>query len=279
MSRSAGSSRVALVLRHLLLVLAAAIVLFPFLWIGAAAFKTQISLLMGQILFQPVLMNFEAVLTARSSDYVRNFTNSLTVGLLSTALVLVVATLAAYSLNRMRWPRWVGHSMLGWAVVFHMVPPITLAGAWYSMFRPLGLDNSYLGLVLAHTTLNLPMALWMMSVFVNDVPEELLEAARIDGARTPRILWSVIVPLVAPGLAAAGVLAFIFSWNEFAVALTLTQRETATVPVAIGKYAQENTIAYTEMAAAAMLSILPAVVLLLVAQRFIVRGLTNGAVK
>jgi len=89
----------------------------------------------------------------------------------------------------------------------------------------------------------------------------------------------VIVPLVAPGLAAAGVLAFIFSWNEFAVALTLTQRETATVPVAIGKYAQENTIAYTEMAAAAMLSILPAVVLLLVAQRFIVRGLTNGAVK
>ena len=175
MSRSAGGSRLGTVLRHLLLVLAAIIVLFPFVWIGAAAFKTQISLLLGQILFQPVLMNFEAVLTARSSDYVRNFTNSLTVGLLSTVLVLVVATLAAYSLNRMRWPRWVGRSMLGWAIVFHMVPPITLAGAWYSMFRPLGLDNSYLGLVLAHTTQNLPMALWMMSDFVNDVPEELHE--------------------------------------------------------------------------------------------------------
>ena len=275
MTASGGS----VVVRHGLLVAAAVIVLFPFLWIGAAAFKTQISLLMGQVLFQPVWMNFQAVLSSSSSDYVRNFTNSLAVGLASTALVLLVATLAAYSLNRMRWPRWVGRSMLGWSVLFHMIPPITLAGAWYSMFRPIGLDNSYLGLVLAHTTLNLPMALWMMSVFMADIPEELLEAARIDGARTPRILWSVVTPLVAPGLAAAGVLAFIFSWNEFAVALTLTQRATATVPVAIGKYAQENTIAYTEMAAASMLSIVPAVVLLLVAQRFIVRGLTNGAVK
>ncbi|WP_205624894.1 carbohydrate ABC transporter permease [Geminicoccus roseus] len=274
-----ANGRSAAMLRHVLLVLASLVVLFPFAWIAAAAFKTQISLLLGQVWFQPVLLNFDAVLSGRSSDYLRNFTNSLVVGLISTALVLVVATLAAYSLNRMRWPRWVGHSMLGWSVLFHMVPPITLAGAWYSMFRPIGLDNSYLGLILAHTTLNLPMALWMMSVFVNDVPEELLEAARIDGARTPRILWSVIVPLVAPGLAAAGVLSFIFSWNEFAVALTLTQRETATVPVGIGKYAQENTIAYTEMAAASMLSIVPAVVLLLVAQRFIVRGLTNGAVK
>ena len=270
---------VARMARHGLLVIASIIVLFPFLWIGAAAFKTQISLLLGQVLFQPVLMNFQAVLSSSSSDYVRNFTNSLSVGLASTVLVLVTATLAAYSLNRMRWPRWVGQSMLGWSVLFHMVPPITLAGAWYSMFRPIGLDNSYLGLTLAHTTLNLPMALWMMSVFLADIPEELLEAARIDGAKTPRILWSVVTPLVAPGLAAAGVLAFIFSWNEFAVALTLTQRATATVPVAIGKYAQENTIAYTEMAAASMLSIVPAVVLLLVAQRFIVRGLTNGAVK
>ena len=275
MTASGGS----VVVRHGLLVAAAVIVLFPFLWIGAAAFKTQISLLMGQVLFQPVWMNFQAVLSSSSSDYVRNFTNSLVVGLASTILVLVVATLAAYSLNRMRWPRWAGRSMLGWSVLFHMIPPITLAGAWYSMFRPIGLDNSYLGLVLAHTTLNLPMALWMMSVFMADIPEELLEAARIDGARTPRILWSVVTPLVAPVLAAAGVLAFIFSWNEFAVALTLTQRATATVPVAIGKYAQENTIAYTEMAAASMLSIVPAVVLLLVAQRFIVRGLTNGAVK
>ena len=266
-------------IRNALLVFAAILVLFPFLWIAAAAFKTQIALLTGQIFFQPTLANFTNVLFSGTSDYLRNFTNSLIVASVSTILVLVVATLAAYSLQRMEWPKWVLHSMLGWSVIFHMVPPITLAGAWYSMFRIIGLDNSYTGLILAHTTLNLPMALWMMGIFVRDVPTELIEAATIDGAETPGILRHVIVPLVKPGLAAAGILTFIFSWNEFAVVLTLSQRQTATVPIAIGKYAQENTIAFTEMAAASVLSMLPAVILLLIAQRFIVRGLTTGAVK
>lgn len=275
----AQSPRATSLVRHGLLIIAALLVLFPFLWIAAAAFKTQIALLTGQILFHPTLRNFENVLFSGTSDYLNNFFNSLVVGCASTALVLIVSTLAAYSLQRMQWPAWMLHSMLGWSVVFHMVPPITLAGAWYSMFRTIGLDNSYTGLILAHTTLNLPMALWMMGVFVRDVPVELIDAARIDGAETPGILRYVIVPLVKPGLAAAGILSFIFSWNEFAVVLTLSQRQTATVPVAIGKYAQENTIAFTEMAAASMLSMLPAVILLLIAQRFIVRGLTSGAVK
>jgi multiple sugar transport system permease protein len=275
----AGGSRNAALAQHAALGLAVIVVLFPFLWIAAAAFKTQIALLMGQVLFQPVLTNFEAVLFSSTSDYVRNFGNSLLIGAVSTVLVLIVATLAAYSLRRMRWPAWVVHALLGWSVVFHMVPPITLAGAWYVMFRTVGMDNTYLGLILAHTTLNLPMALWMMTIFVGDLPEELIEAARIDGAETPQILRHVVVPLVRPGLAAAGVLSFIFSWNEFAVALTLSQRETATVPVAIGKFAQENTINYTEMAAAALFSTVPAILLLLIAQRFIVRGLTAGAVK
>lgn len=279
MTAALHRARAATAARHGVLLAACVLVLFPFLWIAAAAFKTQIALLTGQVLFTPILRNFQDVLFSRTSDYVGNFLNSLAVGTGSTALVLIVATLAAYSLNRMKWPAWVLHSLLGWSVIFHMVPPITLAGAWYTMFRSVGLDNTHVGLILAHTTLHLPMALWMMGVFVRDVPEELIEAARIDGARTPAILGYVIVPLVRPGLAAAGILTFIFSWNEFPVALTLSQRQTATVPVGIGRYAQENTIAFTEMAAASLLSMAPAVILLLVAQSFIVRGLTSGAVK
>jgi multiple sugar transport system permease protein len=147
------------------------------------------------------------------------------------------------------------------------------------MFRGVGLDNTYLGLTLAHTTLNLPMGLWLMAVFVREVPIELMEAARIDGAETPGILRHVILPLVKPGLIATAILVFVFSWNEFAVALTLTNKATATVPVAIAKYAQEYEIKYTEMAAAALLSTIPAVILLLLGQRYIVRGLTAGAVK
>lgn len=273
------AGRRAAVLRHLLLSAFALAVLFPFSWIVAASFKNQIDLLLGRIAFTPNLASYRSVLFGSGSDFGRNFVNSMVVGLASMTLVLIVATLAAYSLHRMRWPGWVLHSLLGWSVVFHMVPPITLAGAWYTMFRSVGLDNSYLGLILAHTTLHLPMALWMMGVFVRDVPGELIEAARIDGASTPQILRHVIVPLVSPGLAATGILTFIFSWNEFPVALTLAQRQTATVPIGIGKYAQENTIAFTDMAAASVLSILPAFVLLIAAQRFIVRGLTSGAVK
>ena len=269
----------AVVLRHAILVAFALIVLFPFAWIVAASFKNQIDLLLGKVLFTPTLSSYVDVIAGKTSDFRRNFLNSAFVGVVSTALVLVVATLAAFSLNRLRWPAWVSHTLLGWSVLFHMIPPITLAGAWYTMFRSVGLDNTYTGLVLAHTTLNLPMALWMMSVFIRDVPAELVEAARLDGASTPAVLRHVVVPIVRPGLAATAILTFIFSWNEFPVALTLTQRQTATVPLGIGKYAQENTIAFTEMAAASVLSIVPALLLLLFAQRFIVRGLTSGALK
>jgi multiple sugar transport system permease protein len=114
---------------------------------------------------------------------------------------------------------------------------------------------------------------------VREVPRELEEPARIDGAGTPGVLTRVILPLVLPGLVATGVLVFVFSWNEFAVALNLTLKQTATVPVAIAKYAQDYEIRYTEMAASAALSIVPAFLLLLVAQRWIVKGLTAGALK
>lgn len=265
--------------RHAVLLTFGVIVIFPFVYIVAASFKTQIDLLMGRVLFSPTLSSYQDVLFGRTSDFVRNFSNSMIIASVSTAFVLIVATLAAYSLNRLQWPAWVAHILLGWSVVFHMVPPITLAGAWFTMFRSLGIDNTYSGIILAHTTLHLPMAMWMMAVFMRDVPKELVEAARIDGARTPAVLWYIVLPIVKPGLAATGILSFIFSWNEFPVALVLSQRQTATVPLGISKYAQENTIAFTEMAAASTLSIVPAFLLLVFAQRFIVRGLTSGAVK
>ena len=266
-------------MRHCILMITVLVVIFPFLWILSASFKRQIDLLLGKVFFDPTLSSYIDVLFSRTSDFVRNFANSIIIGSSSTVLVLAIATLAAFSLYRMRWPSWVLHTVLGWSIVFHMIPPITLAGAWYGMFRAIGLDNTHLGIILAHITLHLPMALWMMGVFIRDVPKDLLEAATIDGAHTGGVLWHVVLPIVKPGLAATGILTFIFSWNEFPVVLTLSERATATVPIGIGKYAQENTIAFTQMAAASMLSIIPATILLIVAQRLIVRGLTSGALK
>jgi len=264
---------------HAGLVLGAAIVLFPFAWIALAAFKTQLALTIGAVTFTPTLANFRELLLSSTSDYIGNVGNSLVVAIGSTALVLVTATLAAYSIERLAWPRWVTHLFLVGAALFNTIPAITLVGAWYVLFRALGLYNTYVAVILAHATLNLPLGIWLMANFIREVPPELEEAARIDGCGTLQILWRIIVPVVAPGLAATGILVFIHSWNEFVVALNLTARQTATVPVAIAKYAQENETRYGEMAAGAVLSTLPALLMLFIAQRHIVRGLTAGALK
>ena len=264
---------------HAGLVVAAIIVVFPFVWIALAAFKTQISLMIGEVAFTPTLANFREVLFSGTSDYLASYRNSLVVASASTLIVLVVATLGAYSIERLGWPRLAVHAFLLAAAVFNAIPAITLVGAWYVGFRALGLYNTYAAVILAHATLNLPIGLWLMATFIREVPRELEEAARIDGCGTLQMLWRVVVPVVMPGIAATAILVFIHSWNEFVVALNLTARQTATVPVAIAKYAQENETKYTAMAAGAVLSVLPSLVLLFFAQRAIVRGLTAGAVK
>ncbi len=265
--------------RHLGLLAGTVAFVFPFLWIILAAFKTQIALLTGQVVFTPVLMNFEELLVSKTSRFLANFGNSLLVGTCSTVFALGTAALAAYSLQRLPWRAWVVRGFLAWAILFHMVPPMTFVGAWFFLFRSVAFDNTYSGLILAHAALNLPLGLWLMATFLREVPRELEEAARVDGASTPVILVRIVLPLVAPGLVAAAILMFIFSWNEFAVTVNLTQNETQTVPVAIAKFAQEHEVKYTAMAAGSTLSLLPALALLLSGQRFIVRGLVAGALK
>ena len=276
MSRRALAPTLAM---HAALAACALVVLFPVAWIAVAAFKNQIDLLTGKLLFAPTWANFNELLFSRSSDYVANFANSALVATVSTIAVAIFSTLAAYSLNRLRWPRWVPATVLLWSVVFHMLPPITMVGPWYVMFRSVGLDNTYSCLILTNLALNLPVGIWLMSVFVRDIPIELEEAARVDGCTTPQMLLRIVFPLVMPGLAAMSILVFVFSWNEFAVALNLTAKQTATVPVAIAKFAQEYEIKHGVMAAGAVLSAIPAIIVLLLAQRHIVKGLTAGAVK
>lgn len=262
-----------------LVALALFAIIGPFVWILAASFKTQIAIYAGQFPFTPTLSNYADVLFGRRSDFAANIGNSVLVAVVSTAAVLVVGSLAAYSLRRFRWPAWVGAGFLGWTLVFHMVPVLTLIGPWYIAFRQLGLYDTRLALVLTHVTINLPMTVWLMSAFFREIPPEIEEAARVDGCSPLEAFLRVILPLAVPGLIAAGILAFIFSWNEFPIALALTSRETATVPVAIARFAQQYETQHAQMAAASVISTIPAVLLMFLGQRFIVRGLTMGAVK
>ena len=161
---------------HAALIAMALVVLAPFVWVIAAGFRTQISLLTGEFFFTPTLAAFQDVLFSKSSDFILNFRNSVIVAVLATP------TIAAWSLHRMRWPGWVVHLFLAWALVFHMIPPITMSGGWFAMFRALGLDNTFTAIVLAHVTLNLPMAIWLMSVFVREVPDDLVQAVLVQAA-------------------------------------------------------------------------------------------------
>jgi multiple sugar transport system permease protein len=264
---------------HAALVAAATGVVLPVVWIALGAFKTQIALLRGDVLFTPYFGNFDELLFSKSADYLAHFGNSLFVASVATLAVLAIATPAGYGMARLRLPRWVPAALLLFSLVFHMIPPITLVGPWYVMFRTMGWENTYSALVLTHVALNLPIGLAIMTVFVREIPAELDEAARIDGCTVPQLLWRIVVPLARPGLAATAILVFIFSWNEFAVALNLTAKGTATVPVAIAKFAQEYEIKNGVMAAGAVLSVIPALLLLIFAQRHIVKGLTAGAGK
>src|SRR5262249_18159749 len=214
-------------------------VIGPFLWILTASFKFQIAIYSGQFPFPPTLSNYADVLFGRRSDFAANIGNSVLVAVISTIAVLVVGTLAAYSLRRFRWPAWVSGGFLGWTLVFHMVPVLTLIGPWYVAFRELGLYDTRFALVLTHVTINLPMTVWLMSAFFREIPPEIEEAARVDGCSPLEAFLRVVLPLAIPGLIAAGILAFIFSWNEFPIALSLTSRQTATVPVAIARFAQQ----------------------------------------
>jgi len=259
--------------------LALVAILGPFAWILTASFKTQIAIYAGQFPFTPTLSNYADVLFGRRSDFAANIGNSVLVALVSTAAVLVVGTLAAHSLRRFRWPAWVSAGFLGWTLVFHMVPVLTLLGPWYIAFRDLGLYDTRAALVLTHVTINLPMTVWLMSAFLREIPPEIEEAARVDGCTPLDAFLRIVLPLALPGLIAAGILAFVFSWNEFPIALSLTSRQTATVPVAIARFAQQYETQHAQMAAASVISTIPAVLLMFFGQRFIVRGLTLGAVK
>lgn len=278
MIKLSAASRAAL-LGWLMLGLALVVVVGPFLWIAVASFKQPIAILSGTWSFTPTLDNYTDVLLSKRSDFLAGVRNSLIVATASTAIVLVVGTLAAYSLHRFAWARWVTLGFLGWTLAFHMIPVLTLVGPWYLAFKQLGLYDTRLALILTHVSVNLPMAVWLLMSFFKDIPPEIEQAALVDGCHPLSAFWYVVLPLVVPGLIAAGVLAFVFSWNEFSIALNLVSQSNATVPVVVAKFAQDYEIQHGQMAAASILATIPALVLMVFGQRFIVQGLTMGSVK
>ena len=266
-------------INYIMLSFFAILVLAPFVWISTIAFKTQIDIMMMKIIFKPTLFNFDKLFFSKEATFFRDIFNSLFVGITSTLIILIVCSMASFTMIRTKISNWITAVLFLWVIVFHMLPPITFVGSWFQMANSVGLFNSRIALILAHVTVNLPLGLLIISSFMRDVPTEIQEAAYIDGCSNRQVYLKVMLPLLGPGLFATAVIVFLFSWNDFMVAMNLTAKATQTVPVSISTFSQQYEVRYGEMAAGSLVSLVPALILTFFAQKYIVKGLTAGAVK
>ena len=258
----------------LLLFLVAAFLLTPFLWMVLNAFKTplQVIKLPPDLIFQPTLRNFENVFGTQ--NFMRYIMNSMIIGAGCTLVGLLIGLPAAYSIARFRQNR----LAIG-ILMARMVPGITFLVPLFIVFRQLGLVDTYTSLILAHMLVGLPFIVWVMVPFFESIPRELSEAAVMDGASAIRTFVMVVLPLSGPGIVTAAILSFVFSWNNFMFSVVLASNKTRTVPVAIYNFISYAQIDWGGLMAAAVVITLPVLVLAIVTQRYVIRGLTAGAVK
>jgi multiple sugar transport system permease protein len=227
----------------------------------------------------PSTISFQSYVSAfRDQPLGRALMNSALVASATTVVCLGLASAGAFALARLKLRG--GALVLGFALSVSMFPPIATVSPLYLVIRKLGLLDQPLGLVFPYTSFALPLALWLLTDFFRQIPEELYQAARIDGCTPLQAFGKVLLPLAAPGLATTAILVFIFAWNELLYALTFTASPAhRTVPVAITLFAGEHKEPWGEIAAASVIATLPLVVATLLLQRRIVAGVTAGAVK
>jgi multiple sugar transport system permease protein len=250
------------------------IFLLPFLWMALNAFKTplQIIKLPPDLIFTPTLNNFIAVF--RDQNFAQYIWNSVIIGGASTLFGLAIGLPAAHSIARYKQRAF---SLI--ILTARIVPGITFLIPLFIVYRALGLIDNYLSLILSHALVTLPFIVWVMVPFFEAIPLELEEAARVDGANVIQIFNQIVLPISGPGIVTSSILAFVFSWNNFMFSIVLATNKTKTVPVAIYNFISYAQIDWGGLMAAAVLITLPILILTLVTQRYIVAGLTAGAVK
>lgn len=267
--------------KYLLIILAVLIAAAPIYWMLTISLKhevDQFAVPPRWFLFTPTLAHYrDAFLTRSFGQYL---INSAIVSVLSTFSALVIGTLAAYALARFKMPYRLDRKLSLWILSTRMFPPIVTAVPLFLMMRDLRLLNTRLSLVILYTGFNLPFVIWMMRGFFVEVPRELEEAALVDGDSRLGALRRVLLPLVAPGLAATAVFCLIISWNEFLFALVMTQTDAAmTLPVGIAGRVTQYEIKWGVMSAAGVVAMMPILIFAMAVQRYLVRGLSLGAVK
>ena len=264
---------------YAILVIAAFIAIFPVFWIFSTSFKPATEVLSPELTILPktfTLENYQAVL--KGGNFWQWMWNSVSVALCTTVIGIMLASTTAYAISRFSFA---GKKPILFAfLVAQMFPGAILIVPLYNIMKDLALLNTFTGLVIAYSTLSLPFSVWMLKGFFDAIPVSLEEAAMIDGMSAFGTFFKIILPLSLPGLAVTGFFSFITAWNEFMFALTfMTGESNYTLPVGLRTYVFEFNTAWHLMAAGAIVVTIPVLVVFLVAQRFLISGLTAGGVK
>ncbi|MFD8788904.1 carbohydrate ABC transporter permease [Kitasatospora sp. NPDC059599] len=253
--------------------------LFPVWWIVALSFKPPATLSDGNFVPRTwTWANYRGIF--QTSEFTRALVNSIGIAVIATTIAVVLGTMAAYAVARLRFPG--KRLLIGISLLIAMFPPISLVSPLFEIERALGLFDTWAGLIIPYMTFSLPLAIYTLSAFFREIPWDLEKAAKVDGATPWQAFRLVIAPLAAPGVFTTGILVFIFCWNDFLFAISLTSTTSArTVPAAIAFFTGSSQFEQPtgSIAAAAVIITIPIVVFVLLFQRRIVAGLTAGAVK
>ena len=272
--------------RHLLILALLIIFLFPIYWMISTSLKQPEDVLKRPpvFVFEPTLDNYRYAF--EEADFPRFIKNTVIVAGLSTTLVNTFGSLASYSFAR--YNPGDGH-ILFFILTTRMMPGIAVVIPFFLIFRDIGKtqfgETMHIGLdqlgalVIAYTVFNLPFAIWLMYSFFQDIPKELEDSARLDGYGRLQVLWRVVLPLAAPGIAVTAIFSLLFAWNEFLFAYILTRDSARTITVGVSGFQTQQGILWGPLAAAAVVCVVPMLIIALMLQRYMVRGLTFGAVR
>lgn len=259
---------------YFLLVVILMCAVFPFLWMVLASFKNMVDMLNTDklFIFTPTIRNYLDVFGKYT--FAKPIENSLYIGIVSTLLALFFGLPTSYSIAREKQ-----NIFASIILMIRIIPAISFLVPWYILFTKLKLTGTYTALILAHFLVALPLIIWIMIPYFEALPKELEQAASVDGCSRIGTFYKIMLPLSAPGILTCSLLAFIFSWNNFIFALVLCTNETKTLPTAVFNFISYTDVNWTGLMAAAVVITSPILVIALVLQKYIVSGLTAGAVK
>lgn len=249
-------------------------VIFPFLWMVLSSFKMQSQMLNLKYLFKfdATSKNYRELFS--NYNFFRPILNSFIIALISTGLSLVLALPASYGIARFGMKK---TSLL--LLVVRMIPAITFLVPWFVIFTFIGIVDTHFGLILAHMVVALPFIIWIMVPFFESLPKELEESAAVDGSTRFNSFLKIILPISGPGIVTSAILSFVFSWNNFMFGIILSGRNTKTLPVAIYGFISYTDINWGGLMAGSVVVTIPVIVISLFLQKYIIKGLTAGAVK